>query len=70
MVICAIGLQLVAMCSEAGGKRLRVQDDLLGIRAETGLGDLKEGGGNGSNGLMNKQMRKIDELSIGKPTLL
>jgi len=70
MVICAVGLQLVAVCGETGGKRLGVQDDLLGILAETGLGNLKEGGGNGSNGLMNEQMRKIDELSRGKPTLL
>jgi hypothetical protein len=61
MVICAIGLQLVAMCRESGGEGLRIQDDLLGICAESGLGDLQESGGDGGNSLMKEHIREVTE---------
>lgn len=70
MIVCAVRLELVAVCREGGGESLRVQDDLLSVRTESGLGDLKECGGDGSNGLKSKHMRKINELSRDKRTLL
>ena len=70
MVICPVRLQLVPMRRKSGGQSLCVQNNLLSVCAESGLGHLEESSGNSSNCLMRKKVRKVVEQSWGKLTLL
>lgn len=52
VVVRTVGLDLVAVANQLGGKGLGVGNDLLGIELELGAGSLLEGDGNGSNGVV------------------
>jgi hypothetical protein len=54
MVICAIGLKLVAVCRKRRSQCLCIQNDLLSVCAERGLCNLEEGRGDGGDGLMRR----------------
>lgn len=52
MVVGALSLQLVSVTNEDLGEGASVQNDLLGILLPCWRGDLKERGGNGSDGVV------------------
>lgn len=52
VVVRTVGLDLVAVADQVGGKGLRVGNDLLGIELELGAGGLLEGNGDGGNGVV------------------
>ena len=51
MVVCAAGLQLVAVFAQASSERASIRDDLLCVGFPGGLGNLEQGGGDTGDGL-------------------